>query len=325
MQEKKIEKEKIVNGFRDFSNKYGIILVLLLLVVICSLLTPVFATKNNVLNILRQICVYALLAAAEGTLIISGSIDLSAGSTVCLCGIVSIPIYIATGSTVITILMTILFGMALYAVTGVMVSVLKLPAFVATLAMQMAVRGAAKLYTGGMVITQTGEGFTTMGQGYLFGIPNSVYVMLLGIFILWITWSKTRYGRNLFAIGGNPEAARASGINVNLYRFYSFLNAGAFVGLAGFMLASRLNNGNPAVGQGYEGQGISAAIIGGVGFAGGTGSAGGVLVGALIIGVISNILNLMRVDSYLQEVINGLIIVAAVALDLQTKKKKVGK
>ena len=152
-----------------------------------------------------------------------------------------------------------------------------------------------------------------------------ILVMLIAVIALWITLDKTRFGRNLFALGGNSEAARASGINVERYTFYAFIFSGIFVGLAGYVQASRVNAGIPTSCIGYEGKGISAAIIGGIGFAGGTGSAWSALIGAIIIGIISNILNLMKVDSYVQEIINGLIIVAAVVLDLQTKKKKLGK
>lgn len=316
---------KLLKDLKGMSNKYGIVLVLMLLILVSSLLTPVFFTSSNLLNIMRQTCVITLIAFAEGSLILSGGIDLSAGATTCMCGLLAIPIYVATGSTAIALVASILIGVMLYAITGFFVAAFNVPAFVATLAMNMAVRGACKLYTGGVVITQTGENFTLMGQGYLFGIPIAVYVMLFAGVVLWAVLDRTRFGRNLFAVGGNPEAARASGINVRHYRFYSFIFAGAFIGLAGYMMASRVNSGIPTAGAGYEGQGISAAIIGGVGFAGGTGSAWGILVGAIIMGVISNILNLMQVDSYLQEVINGLIILVAVILDLQTKKKQLGK
>lgn len=307
------------------ANKMGIVLVLLVLVIICSVISPVFLSTANLMNILKQVCVVALLAFAEAILIISGSIDLSAGATMCFAGVIAIPVYVSTGNIWLAILASVGMGILLNAITGVFVAALGLPAFVATLAMNMSARGAVKVYTGGQTITETGKGFSDIGQGYVFGVvPISVVVMLLGTLLLWIVLSKTRFGRNLYAVGGNSEAARASGINVRLYRLYSFLFAGLYIGIAGFMYTSRVNAGIPTAGTGYEGQGISSAIIGGVAFAGGEGGAFGVLTGAVIIGVINNILNLMRVDSYMQEVINGIIIVAAVVLDLQTKKKKLG-
>ncbi|RGT74971.1 ABC transporter permease [Mediterraneibacter massiliensis] len=305
-------------------SKFGIVVVLIILVIVCSIVSPVFMTPTNILNVLRQVCVVALVAFAEAVLIISGSIDLSAGTLMCFSGIMAIPVYVSTGSITIAIGAAIVCGIVLEGISGLLVSLFNLPPFVATLAMNMSARGAVKLYTGGMVITDTGENFSFMGQGYLGIIPIPVIVMVVATIVLWIVLEKTRFGRNLYAVGGNAEAARASGINVKRFRLYSFIFAGIFIGLSGFMFASRVNSGVPTAGTGYEGQGISAAIIGGVGFAGGTGSAGGVLVGAIIMGVISNILNLMRVDSYLQEVINGIIVVAAVIIDLQTKKKRLG-
>lgn len=326
MKDTSLKNSTPIKAIGEFTSSHGIVVVALLMIVVCSIISPNFMTKNNILNVLCQTAVYAMLACAEGTLIISGNIDLSAGSTVCMAGILAIPVYVATGSHIIAMAVSILVAVALNLITGIFVSVIKLPAFVATLAMQMAVRGAAKVYTGGMVITKTGEGFSFVGQGYVGGIlPMPIIVMFLAILLLWVVLDKTRFGRNLFALGGNREAARASGINVDRYSLYAFLFAGLFVGLAGYVQASRVNAGIPTSCVGYEGKGISAAIIGGIGFAGGTGSAGSVLIGAIIIGIISNILNLMRVDSYVQEVINGLIIIVAVGLDLQTKKKKLSK
>ena len=328
MQREANERMKVQNTLLDRSknlrSKYGILLVLLLLVVVSSIISPYFLTLNNLLNVSRQVCVVALLAFAETVLIVSGSIDLSAGSTMCLAGVMAIPAYVATGSIPLSILFAIFCAMICNVISGLMVSKFGLPAFLATLAMMMIARGAILVYTGGVTLTRTGENFALMGQGYVGPIPIPILVMLAATVFLWIVLTRTRFGRNLFAVGGNPDAAEASGIPVRRYRLYSFLFAAMFVGLAGFMFTSRLNTGNPNSGTGYEGNAISAAIIGGVGFTGGTGSAWGVLVGALIMGVISNILNLMKVDSYVQQIINGAIILVAVILDLQTKRKKLG-
>lgn len=302
-------------------SKFGIVSVLVLLILISSILSKNFLTLSNMLNIARQTCVIALIAFGEATLIISGSIDLSAGSCLCLTGILAIPVYVSTESIPLAILTAIAAAVVLYTVSGLLVAQFDVPPFVATLAMMGAARGAAKLYTGGATITNTGEYFKLMGQGYIGVVPIPVFVMLIATIALWVILSQTRFGRNLYAMGGNVEAARASGINIKAYKIYSFMLSGVFIGLAGYMLTSRMNSGVPTAGNGYEGQGISAAIIGGVGFSGGTGSAWGVLVGAIVMGIISNILNLMRVDSYVQEIINGVIIVLAVILDIQTQKR----
>ena len=188
--------------------------------------------------------------------------------------------------------------------------------------MQMSVRGAVYLLTDGMTISETGENFKALGQGYVGPIPNPVIIMMVCAVIFWVILDKTRLGRNFYAVGGNREAARASGINLRKYTILAYLVAGAFTGLAGIVYCSRINAGTPAGAQGYEGQGIAAAVIGGIGFAGGTGNAWGAVVGAVVIGIINNILNLMGVNSYMQQVVNGLVIVLAVGLDTFTRSKR---
>jgi inositol transport system permease protein len=305
-------------------SRYGIFFVLLFLMVVCAIISPNFLTADNLLNVLRQTSVVALIAFAETVLIISGNIDLSAGSTMCLAGIVGITGYQLTNSIILAICFSIATAIICNVISGSLVAYLGLPSFISTLAMQQMARGAVLIYTGGVIITQTGKKFPLLGQGHIGPIPIPIIVMFVVAIFLWIVLDKTRFGRNLFAIGGNKEAARASGINVKNYTLKSFIFSAIFIGIGGYMFASRVNSGIPTAGAGYEGNGISAAIIGGVGFSGGTGSAWGVIVGAMIMGIISNILNLLRVDSYVQQVVNGAIIVLAVVLDLQTKKKRIG-
>ena len=187
-----LSENSVTKSIKKFTSSYGIVVVMLLMIVVCSIISPNFLTKNNILNVLCQSAVYAMLACAEGVLIISGLIDLSAGSTVCMAGILAIPVYVATGSHVVALLAAVASGVLMNAITGIFVAALKLPAFVATLAMQMAVRGAAKVYTGGMVVTETGEGFSFVGQGYIGGVfPMPILVMLIAVIALWITLDKT--------------------------------------------------------------------------------------------------------------------------------------
>ena len=305
--------------------KYGIVLVLLAICAVSVLINPVFMTTNNLLNILRQACVTALIALAEGILILSGGIDLAAGSSLALSGILAIPAIMATNSIVVGLLVAIGIGMLCSLVTALTVAYLDMPPFVVTLALMMSIRGVIFVITGGVVLTKTGDLFKIMGQGYVGPIPIPVIVMLVATTIIWIVLTKTRFGRNLFAVGGNREAARASGINIKKVSIGSFLLSGALIGLGGYMYMSRVNAGVPTGGLTYEGLGISGAIIGGVSFTGGIGSAWGMMIGALIMAVINNALNLAMVDSYIQQIISGAIIIAAVALDLQTKKRRFGR
>jgi inositol transport system permease protein len=311
--------KKIVNGL---VTRYAIILITFFMIIVCSFLKPTFLTVDNFLNVSRQVSIYALLAFAESILIISGNIDLAAGSTLCLSGIMSIPVYQATGNLVLAVLVSIACGVFCNLISGILVAYGSLPSFVATLAMQMAARGGVLVFTDGKTITQVGSGFRFLGQGYVGKIPIPVIIMFLCTLILYVLLDKTRTGRNFFALGGNSEAARASGINIKSQTILAFLFAGVFIGLAGFVFTSRMNSGIPNAASGYEGQGIAAAVIGGIGFSGGTGSAGGALIGAFVMGILSNILNLMGINSYIQQIINGSIIMLAVGLDIQARKRK---
>lgn len=176
------------------------------------------------------------------------------------------------------------------------------------------------------MISQTGENWKVLGQGFVFvSIPISVIVMLVAALLLWILLDMTVVGRRFYALGGNREAARACGINLKKYVILAYALSGLFIGLGGILYTSRANCGIASGAQGYEGQAISATVIGGIGFAGGTGSAWGAIVGAVVLGIISNILNLLGVDSYVQQIINGFIIVLAVGLDSFTRSLRVAR
>lgn len=306
----------------NFITRYSIYFITLIFMVICTCMNDRFLTVDNIINILRQISVYALLAFAESVCIISGNLDLAAASTLVFSGCMSIFVYTATESLLLAVVVAILVGVVINTVSGIIVAYFNIPPFVATLGMQMSVRGAVYMLTGGMTITETGGNFKMIGQGYMGPIPNPVLIMLLCAVIFWVLLDRTRLGRNFYAVGGNREAARASGISLRRYTIYAYMVAGAFTGLAGIVYCSRINAGTPAGAQGYEGLGIAAAVIGGIGFAGGTGNAWGAVIGAVVIGIINNILNLMGVNSYMQQVINGLVIILAVGLDTFTRSKR---
>lgn len=307
--------------FRKILAEYGIFFITLGLIIICSFLHENFLSSRNLLNIARQISVIGLLTFAEAILLISGQIDLSVGAAMAVSGVLAIDIYTATNSIILGTVGGIIIGIVISAVNGLVVSRLSIPAFIATLAMQMAARGAVLIYTGGIIKSNIGE-FRTIGQGYFGQIPIPVIILLVSAVLMWILLEKTTIGRKLFACGGNVDAARASGINVKNTILFSYIVAGALTGLAGALQMARLNSSLPTAGEGFEGTAIASAIIGGIAFAGGEGNIWGALIGALIMGILSNILNLMSVNSYMQDILNGLIIVAAVALDLRSKKGK---
>ena len=303
------------------TSKYSIYLILLVMLVICSLLSPAFFSAKNLSNISRQISITTIISFGMTMLIIAGMIDLAAGSVMALAGILAVAAYKATGSLVLSMLIGIAIGVACNIVSGLIVTRFKTPPFIATLAMMTSARGAALYYTNGQNIYQLDE-FIVFGQGDIFGIPTPVVVMVIIALLTWYLLNDTRFGRHLYAIGGNEDAARASGIKINHNKMLAYIISGAFVGLSGVLFMSRVNAGLPNAGIGFEFDAMTASIIGGTSFSGGVGTAMGTLVGAFIMGFLNNIMNLLGIQSYLQQIIKGGIIVIAVAYDIMSKNKK---
>ena len=302
-------------------SKFGIYLVALGMVIICSLIHDKFLTERNIINIFRQVSFITIAGFAQTLLLISGGIDLALGSTMALSGIGALKVYLATGSMVLGVLAGIVIAIVCCTASSILVTRLNLHPFITTLAMQGVVRGLVLLWTGGITISQVGD-FGKLGQGSVLGIPNPVIGMLLCMLFLSVILRHTTFGRKAFACGGNPEAARASGINVKGTLVRAYIVAGILIGISGVLMMSWMNSGLPTAAEGYEGDAIAAAVIGGTAFTGGGGTALGTLVGGLIVGIINNILNLCGVHSYVQQIIQGLIIVVAVALDMRSRKKR---
>ena len=316
--------ETLRRRIRTITKKYGIYIIFVGLIVVCTLLSENFLTSKNILSVARQLSITAILAFAEMMLIISGSIDLSLGSVLALAGMFAVNAYLATGSYLIAFLVAMLVGFICCSISGFFVSRVKLPAFVATLGMDFMARGAVYIYTGGQPVYNIGE-FGKASSGYFLGLPIPVIIMLVIGVIAYIILSKTTFGRNLYAVGGNAEAAGASGIHVANTKLKAYMIAGILAGIAGALQMARLNSGLPDTGVGYQGDGIASAVIGGTSFTGGIGTAQGTLVGAFTIGILGNILNLTGVQSYVQQFVKGAIIVAAVAIDLTSKNRRIKK
>mgnify|MGYP001546379518 CR=1 FL=1 len=304
--------------------KYGILIALLLACVVLSLISSNFLTGRNALNVLRQTSINGVLAIGMTFVILTRGIDLSVGSVVALTGVVAASF--ATTSTsgfipgapwpaLIALAIGIGAGMGCGAISGVIVSRFKVPAFVATLGMLSAARGLTLLYSGGRPIPALSPGFRWIGTGDVLGIPVPIFVLLAVFAAAWFVLSQTRFGRHVYAVGGNPHAAKVSGLPVNRIRMLVYVISGGLAGLAGMILAARTGSALPQAGVAYELDAIAAVVIGGTSLAGGVGRVTGTLVGALLIGVMNNGLDLMGVESYYQQVIKGVLIVAAVMLD----------
>lgn len=313
-----------------FYNRYGIVVILAGLLVVCSILSPVFFSQANIVNLLSQIAVVTIVACGMTLLIIAGQTDLAGGSIVALTGCVCVGTFksLSEGGMgdfaagLVAVGAAVLIGMAINLLAGIIITRFRAPAFIVTLAMMQAGRGICYIYTGGTPIYKIGN-IVVLGQGRIQGVvPYSVLIMLACIIITWFVLKKMRLGRHIYAVGGNQEAAKASGISIEWTIIKSYLIHGFFVGIAGALFMTRLNSGQPAEAEGLEFDAITAAIIGGASLSGGVGGIYGSVIGSIIIGVITNILTLKSVQSYYQMIITGGIIVLAVILDIVTKGKK---
>jgi putative xylitol transport system permease protein len=304
--------------------EYGIFLAFLLLVAILSVSNEFFLTPGNISNVLLQTSINGILAIGMTFVILTRGIDLSVGSVVALAGMVSAS-FVTSSATAgiagapypmaLALAAGILVGVACGAVVGLIVSRFSVPAFVATLGMLSAARGATLIYGGGRPVPGLSAEFRWIGTGNILGIPMPVILLALVFGISWWVLTRARFGRYIYAVGGNPHAAKTSGLNVSRIRFMVYVISGALSGLAGMILSARTGSALPQAGIAYELDAIAAVVIGGTSLSGGVGRVTGTLIGALIIGVMNNGLDLMGIQSYYQQVLKGALIVSAVMLD----------
>lgn len=304
--------EKIkYNYFQEFI----LLVVLLVLGTIFSLLTDTFLTIPNILNVLLQISIIAILGFGVTIIIISAGIDLSLGSVMALVGMGTAAILTSsTPSIFLAILGGLLIGGIVGFINGITVAYIHLPAFIATLAMMSIARGVALVVTSAIPIYNLPESFLFLGSGFLWGVPTPIYIMISLYFILNFILRKTKFGRYTYAIGGNEEATRLSGINIKRYKLLVYVVGGICTGVAGILFTARLGSGQPTAGVGYELDAITAAILGGTNLFGGSGNLIGTLIGAFVMGVISNGQALLNISSYVQNIVRGIIVILAVGI-----------
>ena len=315
-------------ALRQVLTRYGIFFIFGGMVILASLLSPAFFTLTNITNVVRQMSIIGLIALGVTGVIVSGGIDLSSGSVVGLAAVVAASLVQAgSGPRVLypgiagsPVILAVIGGCGVGALAGLvngsLVAKTHIPPFIATLGMYTAARGAAMLYTSGRPLSQLSDSYNFIGQGDLAGVPVPILLLVGMALVTHVLYSRTKFGKYIYAIGGNEQAARVSGIAVGRYKILIYTYAGALSGLAGLVISSRIGSGQPGLGVGYELDAIAAAVIGGTSLsAGGIGSIPGTVVGALIIGVLNNTLDLVNVSAYWQQIIKGLIIVGAVVLD----------
>ncbi len=281
-----------------------------------------FLTQNNVFNILRQNASNLFLATGMTMVIILGGIDLSVGSVIALSGCVAAGCVVNMGlPEVAAFLIAILIGAVVGMFNGVVICKTNIPPFIVTLASMNITKGIALVYTQGAPIRCMTDAFKFPGAGYVGPIPTPVILMLIIFVIAVMLVNRTHFGRHIYAVGGNAQAASFSGINVQKVKFWVYTFTGIMAGIAGVVIASRLYSGQPRSGEGAEMDAIAAVVVGGTSMSGGSGRLGGTLIGVLIIGVLNNGLNLMGVDSNWQYIVKGFVILLAVYVDFIRNRK----
>lgn len=301
--------------------KYRILFVFAGICILLSVLTPVFLSVNNIINVIRQVSINGILAAGMTMVIISGGIDLSVGSVAAICGAIVAGTQLKLGLAP-AMLLSVATGALLGLINGLVITKGKVAPFVATLGMTTVARGLTLIYTGGRPIYNLTDAFRVLGAGYVGPIPVPVIILALVIAVVHFVMSSTVFGREVYALGGNEEAARYSGINVERRRMLVYISMGLLSAVTGIVLTSRLGSADPTAGVGFETDAIAAVVIGGTSMSGGEGSVIGSLIGALIIGVMNNGLNLLNVSPYYQQIFKGLIVVLAVLMDSASRRKR---
>ncbi|WP_373428112.1 ABC transporter permease [Neobacillus niacini] len=287
-----------------------------------SIITTDFLTVDNLLNVMRQSAVLCIMAVAMTFIIITGGIDLSAGSQLAVSGVVVSGLIVAGVSIPIAILITVLVGGLIGLFMGTVISTQNIPPFIVTLAMTTILSGIAFVYTEGTPVVITDAVFREIGRGYIGPIPTAIIIMIVVAIIGHILLSHTRFGRYVYTIGDNEEAARLCGINVKWVKTGVYAFGGAVTAIAGIVLASRLSSGSPNAGTGSELDAIAAVVLGGTNLFGGEGKIAGTLMGVAIISILNNGLNLLNVSSYNQLMIKGVVILLAVWLNSIKARKK---
>ena len=298
-----------------FLGNAGMLIGLLILGAFFALLSPAFLTTSNLLNVLRQISINAIIALGMTLVVLTGGIDLSVGSVVAASGSFMVSLMVWGVPMAVALPAGLALGALIGLFNGFVIARGNLPPFIVTLAMMVMARGLAYVYTDGRPTRYDDPAFSYIGNGYLGPLPVPIVIMIVWFAFCWILLNRTRFGRHVYAIGGNREAARFSGIKIPRTITIVYVISGFSAALSGVILAARMSSGQPIAGQGFELDAIAAVVLGGTSLAGGKGTLAGTMIGALIIGVLNNGLNLIHVSFYYQLIIQGAVILAAIYLD----------
>ncbi|QJA10129.1 ribose ABC transporter permease [Romboutsia sp. CE17] len=319
MSSKVESKYKKNNSLKELLVKYKSLLGLVLLIAVVSILNPAFLSAKNIMNILRQTSVNAVIAAGMTFVILTGGIDLSVGSILGISGAVCASLLVSGQNVVVAVISALVVGAIVGFLNGFIISKGKLQPFIATLATMTVLKGLTLVYTNGNPITlgsnELAMSFGKIGGGTILGIPTPAMIMIVVFMVCYYILHNTRIGRYTYALGSNEEATKLSGLNTDKIKIWVYTMSGILASVAGIIITSRLYSAQPTAGSGYELDAIAAVVLGGTSLNGGKGKITGTIVGALIIGVLSNALNILDVSSYYQTMVKGAVILLAVLLD----------
>ena len=306
----------------ELAKEYAVLILTGLILVILAFASPSFFTFPNLVNILNQNAPLVIIAAAGTFVIISGNFDLSVGAIFGVAGVTTAAVTVATGNVALGLTLAPVIGLILGAVNGTIITRLRIQSFLATLATSMVYTAVAVLITGGSLITVTIKGFSALGRERWAGVFIAVYVMIAVVAILWFLLTRSVFGRHVFAVGGNAEAAELSGVKVDSTRIIVFSISGLAAGLAAAIGVSRIASGQPLAGAGLELDAIAAIILGGTSIYGGVGAIWRSVVGVFLIALIGNGFDLMNLNPQLKDMVTGFIILAAVGMAAAGQKKR---
>lgn len=311
-------------NFKSKINEYAIYVVLILLFLFFSIASPSFINANNLINVVRQISMLGIASVGMTFALLVGGIDLSIGSQMSMVAVIcSIMMTKGNINPCIASILCIILTSAVGFFNGIIISKIKMPPLIVTLSTMIIIEGVAFIISKGIPIFGFPQGFSVLGQGYIGIIPIPVIIMIVILIIGAVILNKTYIGRYFYSIGGNEEASRLSGIDVDKIKCLAYTLSGLFAGISGVILLSRTNSGQPTMGKGFEFDVLTAVVLGGVSVNGGVGKISNVISGILIIGVLNNGLVLMGMNTYVQSVIKGIVLLIAVAFDfIQRSKKK---
>ena len=311
----KMNKKKLINQI----NIYRSVLILLVICVFATILSPSFLSVTNLFNVFKQITVAGIVGCGMTFVILTGGIDLSVGSILVLSGVLASGVLASTGNTAAAVAVSLSVGVACGAVNGFFVSVCGIPPFISTLGMMTLLRGVILVYTKGSPVPIKVDSYKFFGKGSIAGIPVPVIILIVVFLLAHYILTQTTYGRSVYAVGGNREAARLSGIRVKTSEFLVYTLNGLMCGMAGLILTARLGSAQSTSGTGIEMDAIAAVILGGTSLSGGVGFVLPTVVGAMIMGIIDNILTLMNVNPHATNIVKGAVILIAVLVDKKVK------